>query len=104
MLLDIPTTKARLRGIVPPTLAGPPIHGETPTEARDREIRNCWLREWCNDRRDLERTLAELELLRQAMPMELLTRITKLIETERSLEQQKKALEAFAQLGQEEKK
>jgi hypothetical protein len=102
-LLDIPITKTRLRGTgIPPVLN--PHEGETPAEVRSREFQNRCISEWYSDRRDLERALAELELLRQAMPMELLMRITKLIETEESLEQQKKDLKAFARLGQEEKK
>jgi hypothetical protein len=101
MLLDIPVVKTRLRGTGIPPFALPPPDDETPAQARSREIQNKWLGEWSNDRRDLERALAELELLRQAMPMELLARIKKLVETQESLDQQLVDLKAFARLGQE---
>jgi len=84
-MIDIEAIRTRARrGCTPPAM--PPGLKETEAQARDREITNEWIREWAQDRRDLHKALDEIEILRKSTAPELLTLISKYLETRQRME------------------
>jgi hypothetical protein len=82
MSIDIDAVRKRARFPAPPM--GMPFEGETPSEARDREIVNGWLLEWVRDKKDLLSALNELELLRKSQATELLALVKRLLDAKQT--------------------